>query len=157
MSSPLMDRSKLLHLIVQTLERELSAATLLFHSALAERLQLNMTDYKALEAIYQQKGLSAGELAEYLHVTPGAITGIADRLERGGFVQRIKGAVDRRQVTIMPIPERQGQVQRLYDSMGDAMLRLTERYTDQELRTIHNYLQESIRVVQTEAAKVLEP
>jgi DNA-binding MarR family transcriptional regulator len=157
MSSASIDRSKLLHLIVQTLERELSAATLLFHSALAERLQLNMTDYKALEVIYQQKGLSASEVAEYLHVTPGAVTGIIDRLERGGFVQRTKGAVDRRQVMIMPIPERQEQVQRLYDSMGQAMLHLTERYTDQELRIIHNYLEESVRVVQMEAAKILEP
>jgi len=43
---------------------------------------------------------STGELAEELHVRPATLTGLADRLERNGFVRRWTDAADRRVVRI---------------------------------------------------------
>ena len=43
---------------------------------------------------------STGALAEELHVRPATLTGLADRLERNGFVHRWTDAIDRRVVRI---------------------------------------------------------
>ncbi|WP_392435861.1 MarR family transcriptional regulator [Chlorogloeopsis fritschii PCC 9212] len=68
--------------------RELSAATVLFHTAIAERLGLNTTDHKCADILAQTGAITAGELAERTGLTTGAITGVVDRLEKAGFVRR---------------------------------------------------------------------
>jgi DNA-binding MarR family transcriptional regulator len=44
----------------------------------------------------RQPGISAGHLAEIMHVHPSTLTGILGRLEKGGFIQRRSDPGDRR-------------------------------------------------------------
>jgi DNA-binding MarR family transcriptional regulator len=154
MSSESLDRSTLLNEIVYTLGRELSTRTIMFHTAIAEKLGLNPTDHKALGFIDQAGAMTAGQLAELTGLTTGAVTGIVDRLEKAGYVQRIKAPHDRRQVIIQPIPERVKTIHHLFASMGKSVNELTERYSDRDLAVIHDYLTQSIRVVQAETMKL---
>src|SRR5687767_9559157 len=88
------------------LGRDLSARTILFHEAVASRLGLSATDSKCLDiALRSPESLTAGRLAEATGLTTGAITGVLDRLERGGFIRREKDDSDRRQVFIRVVPE----------------------------------------------------
>lgn len=41
-----------------------------------------------------------GDVAKRLHVTPAVVTGLIDRLERRGYVQRINSTDDRRRVML---------------------------------------------------------
>jgi DNA-binding MarR family transcriptional regulator len=154
MSRKRTDRAVLLNDIVFTLGRELSTQTILFHTAIAERLGLNPTDHKALDLICREENMTAGRLAELTRLTTGAVTGIVDRLEKAGYVQRVRPISDRRQVLIQPITENVAKIHDLFESMGQAMMSLSEQYSDRDLAVIHDYLTRSIQTVQLETAKL---
>lgn len=156
MSRKRADRATLLNNIVFTLGRELSTQTILFHAAIAEQLGLNPTDHKALDLICREENMTAGRLAELTRLTTGAVTGIVDRLEKAGFVQRVRPQSDRRQVLIQPIPENVEKIHNLFESMSQAVMTLTEQYSDRDLFVIHDYLTRSIQTVQVETAKLQE-
>ncbi len=50
----------------------------------------------ALSRPQASTGMSVGELSRYLIVTRQNLTGILDRLERDGVVERVQGSEDRR-------------------------------------------------------------
>lgn len=135
--------------------RELSARTVLFHEAVAERLGLNATALKCLDLVSQEETLSAGELAELTGLTTGAITGVIDRLEEAGFVQRERDSHDRRRVIIRPRQERiQREIAPLYGTMSRTMAELAARYGDEELALVLRFILESIRVVQEQTSRL---
>src|SRR5262249_45297631 len=114
--------------------RQLSAATIMFHQAVADRLGMNVTDHKCADIIERNGPLPAGELAERTGLTTGAITGVIDRLEKAGFVRRAKDPGDRRRVIIEPCYKRMGQViGPLFESMGRATAELCAHYSTAEL------------------------
>jgi DNA-binding MarR family transcriptional regulator len=78
--------------------------------AAAERLGVGATDFDALVLLDTAGPLAAGRIAEAMAVTTGAVTGLIDRLERAGWVQRTRGEADRRQVLIELAPERREQL-----------------------------------------------
>src|SRR5262249_21091677 len=114
--------------------RQLSAATVMFHQAVADRLGMNVTDHKCADILERNGPMTAGELAERTGLTTGAITGVIDRLERAGFVRRAKDPGDRRRVIIEPLRKRMARViGPLFESMARASAELCARYTTEEL------------------------
>ena len=99
--------------------RHLATATILFHQAIADRLGMHLTDHKCGDILVQTGPITAGELAERTGLTTGAITGVIDRLEKAGYVRRVKDPDDRRRVIIEPLAERiKGQIVPLFQSIG---------------------------------------
>src|SRR5579884_4016890 len=92
--------------------RELSAFTLLFHQAVAQRLGLNVTDLKCLDLARGEMLLTPGRLAELTGLTSAAVTTILDRLEHAGFVRRERDPADRRKILVKPLAERSEEVAR---------------------------------------------
>jgi DNA-binding MarR family transcriptional regulator len=84
-------------------ERRLRLAT-------AERLGVSPSDFDALLLIDATGPLTAGRIADGMALTTGAVTGLIDRLERAGWVQRTRHEADRRQVLIELAPERREAV-----------------------------------------------
>jgi DNA-binding MarR family transcriptional regulator len=78
--------------------------------AAAERLGVGPSDFDALLLIDATGPLTAGRIAEAMGLTTGAVTGLIDRLERAGWVQRTRHEADRRQVLIEIAPERRETV-----------------------------------------------
>jgi DNA-binding MarR family transcriptional regulator len=74
--------------------------------AAAERLGVGPSDFDALLVIDATGPLTAGRIADAMALTTGAVTGLIDRLERAGWVQRTRHEADRRQVVIELAPER---------------------------------------------------
>lgn len=68
--------------------------------AAAENVGINRSDGRCLDVIQERGAVSAGELAEALGLSPGAITALVDRLERDGLVRRLRDPNDRRKVMI---------------------------------------------------------
>lgn len=79
-------------------------------SAAADRLGVGVSDLDALLLIDASGPLTAGRIAEAMALTTGAVTGLVDRLERAGWVQRARHEADRRQVLIELAPERRGSI-----------------------------------------------
>jgi len=152
-------RSKQAELLATNLQlgRELSARTLMFHAAIAEKVGLSATEHKALDLLSRAGALTAGQLAELTGLTTGAITGLIDRLEKVGFVKREKDPGDRRKVVIQPIPEKmEREIAPLFVSMGGRMEQLLSRYSVQELALINDFVTHSITILQEETAKLQE-
>jgi DNA-binding MarR family transcriptional regulator len=78
--------------------------------AAAERLGVGASDFDALLLIDTTGPLTAGRIAEATALTTGAVTGLIDRLERAGWVQRTRHEADRRQVLIELAPDRRDAV-----------------------------------------------
>ena len=70
------------------------------------------------------------------------MTGILDRLQRGGWVvrERDPDAADRRAVAVRAVRGRNAELFRLYAGMNSAMDELCSRYTDAELELIADFL-----------------
>ncbi|MBF6222420.1 MarR family transcriptional regulator [Nocardia abscessus] len=81
--------------------RRQATQTVVFHSAVAARLGITVTDLSALNLLSMQGPLTPGQLADQLGVTRGgAITTVVDRLERAGYVRRSRDSEDRRRVRV---------------------------------------------------------
>jgi len=121
--------------------RQLATATVLFHQAIADRLGMHVTDHKCLDILVRTGPITAGELAQRTGLTTGAITGVIDRLEKAGFVRRVKDADDRRRVVIEPFPERiEREIAPLFKSLAPAMADLCARYSTLELAVIRDFI-----------------
>jgi DNA-binding MarR family transcriptional regulator len=134
--------------------REMSTATIMFHSALAQQLGLNVTDWKCIDLVDRFGPLSAGKLAELTGLTSGAITGVVDRLEKAGFVRREPDPHDRRRVIIRAVYDRMAELETVFGSFVAALDDLNARYSEAELVLIRDYMQNAIAVMQREAAKL---
>jgi DNA-binding MarR family transcriptional regulator len=71
-----------------------------------EDVGLNPTDLGSLCLLLLHGPTSAGRLAELNGLTTGAVTGVIDRLERGGFARRQVDPADRRKVIVVADPAR---------------------------------------------------
>jgi len=107
-----------------------------FHSAVAERLGLTLTDLRYLNLIATAGPLTAGDLAGHSGLSTGAVTRLVDRLIRDGFVRRSHDTQDRRRVIIEAVPERMATVGPMYQGMAGAWYEVLDRYDDEQLDTI---------------------
>jgi DNA-binding MarR family transcriptional regulator len=138
---PVATRDTLIAHIAETLGRDLATRTVLFHHHLAARLGLSVTDLKCLDLLRASDlPLTAKNLSDRIGLTGGAITGVADRLEAAGFVERVRDPHDRRRWELRPIPDRQGDIAALFAPLGAAMADLAGRYDDHQLEAIASFL-----------------
>lgn len=134
-------RRRRVDVLAETVGRDLATKTVLFHHHLAARLGLSVTDLKCLDLLSgSQVPLTAKNLAELTGLTGGAITGVADRLETAGFVERVRDPVDRRRWELRPTTTRQSEVNALFAPLGSAMAVLAANYDDPQLETIISFL-----------------
>lgn len=80
--------------------RESSALGILYSAAVARMVGISSSDLECLDFVATHQPVTAGALAEATALTTGAITGVVDRLERAGFVQRVRLDSDRRKVFV---------------------------------------------------------
>lgn len=117
----------------------MSGQSVLFSHALAGRLGMNPSDLECLGILMATGPITAGRLAEETGLTTGAITGIVDRLERHGHVQRERDQHDRRRIFISPNHQSLQRIAPLFASMEAALEDLFARYSDEELRLILDF------------------
>ncbi len=142
--------------IIEVVGNRLSTATVLFHSAVADRLGLNATDMKCYTILRQAGPLTAGDLAERTGLTTGAMTGVIDRLERAGLGRRVRDPHDRRCVIVELVrnPEREREIDQLYEPLAEAITRLVRGYSPAERATILDFITRATAVLESETARL---
>ncbi|MEX0763298.1 MAG: MarR family transcriptional regulator [Dehalococcoidia bacterium] len=148
-------RQKLLGELMQA-GREHSTATVLFHSAVSEKMGLGVTDMKTLDYLVRLGPLTAGEISEHVGLATASVTGLIDRLEQKGFVRRVRDTRDRRRVIVEPIGERENEFIHLFQSFGESLTELLVTYSDEQLETISGFLTRSAAIAREEAVKLRE-
>ena len=80
--------------------RQVIALAILFNYAVAEQTGLNARDSQVLGLVQMHGPLTAGQIATMASLPSGTVTGVVDRLESLGFVQRGRDPHDRRKVIV---------------------------------------------------------
>lgn len=127
---------------VSSAGRQMSASSVMFHARIAEKFGLSVTDWRAWDLVIRHGPLTAGDLARVTGLTPGAVTGLMDRLEKAGTVRRVRDSQDRRKILVRA--REQSFHERLAKSLFSPMLQAAEElyaiYTDDQLRTIADFM-----------------
>ncbi len=126
--------------ITGPLARRNSTATVLFHQAIAERLGLGPADHKCLDLLVERGSMTGSELAAVTGLTSGAITGVVNRLERAGYIQRRADPDDGRKQVLTPVPESLDAIQAVFRDIGPASGDLLEGFDVHQLTAIAEFL-----------------
>jgi DNA-binding MarR family transcriptional regulator len=138
-----------------TLGRRLSQATVFFHEQIAEHVGLSATDHKCLDlAMQAERPLTAGQIAELSGLSTGAVTGVIDRLERAGFVRRVRDPHDRRKVLVEVSRGSLVRYGNAYDGLWSAMDTALTDYTDDEMAAIERFVTTMVQTLRGEAEKL---
>ncbi|MBV8551464.1 MAG: MarR family transcriptional regulator [Acidobacteriaceae bacterium] len=151
-----MKRSELLRRL-SDLARKFSMQTVFLQQAIAQTVALNATDTRCLDLIHSHPNgvLTAGRLSDLTGLTTGAITHIVDRLERQGFVERVRDTEDRRRVFVRVRSESLAPLLPKYRALGKAYAGLVEHYSNSELTLILDYMEKMSQMTERFMADIL--
>jgi DNA-binding MarR family transcriptional regulator len=142
-SSTESDRRRLTASIKQSL-RALSIQLSLLNHQVGAHAGLNDVDLDCLDLIARHGPLSPTALAERAALHPATVTGILDRLERGGWVARERDPSDRRAVVVRVLRERIADLARLYGGMNSSMSEICAGYSQAELEVLADFLRRTV-------------
>jgi DNA-binding MarR family transcriptional regulator len=156
MTSPNDRRAELLEQLALA-GRASSAATVMFHTAVAARQGLSASEEKALDLLERSGPLTAGELARQSGLAPASVTALINRLEAKGFARRVQNPSDRRSVLVEVDPERvYATVAPLFADWVGSLQELYAGYTDEQLEVILHFLNEAARRQRDATARLTE-
>jgi DNA-binding MarR family transcriptional regulator len=142
---------------------ELIAANRAYQSAVEKMdeafcllLGVNRTDGRCLDVIDQRPGLTAGELATAVGLSPGAVTTALDRLEQRGFVRRTRDSEDRRRVMVELTEEANRAAWEAYGPLGEMGAPMIEEMSDKDLATLIRFLRGGTEINERRAQELLE-
>jgi DNA-binding MarR family transcriptional regulator len=125
--------------------RELSNQLSLLNHQVGAQLDLKDIDLDCLDLISRHGPLSPSALARRAGLHPATITGILDRLQRGGWIVRDRdtSATDRRTVVVRALRDRNAELFRLYSGMSGALDEICAEYDDTQLELLAGFLRRS--------------
>src|SRR5713226_989172 len=147
------DRRRLSAAIKQSL-RALRMQLSFLNLRVGASVDLKDVDLDCLDLIASHGPLSPSALARRAGLHPATMTGILDRLERGGWVARERDPADRRGVVVRLAPGRNAVVLRLYAGMNEAMDRICAEYEDGELELLAGFLRRTAEAGRTSAEEL---
>ena len=137
--------------------RDLGSQLSLLNHSVGARLDLRVTDLECLDLITRDGPISPSALARLVGLHPATLTGILDRLERGGWIERGRDLVDRRGVFVQAVRGRGPEVLRLYlvdSGMNAAMDEICAGYADTDLELVADFLRRTAAASRAAAGKL---
>ncbi|MEO7194721.1 MAG: MarR family transcriptional regulator [Pseudonocardiaceae bacterium] len=115
--------------------------SVLLNQVIAAQAGINPTDLQCLNLLTLEGPMTPSRLAEAMAMTKGgAITAMVDRLEKAGYLRRVRDVRDRRQVLVEIIWEEPlHRLMAYYEPVGDALAGVLADYTDEELDLITEF------------------
>ena len=139
-------RKKLRQEVIEEL-RALGTADDFMNEAAAALLGIHTTDMHAGEVLDREGPMTIGELARKVGLSPGAATALVDRLEQAGFATREHDPSNRRRVLVKPSKEAGGRAYAVFGPLMRSTVAFLERYSDQELLLIRDFLRSAQTVI----------
>jgi DNA-binding MarR family transcriptional regulator len=129
---------------IVSLMRELGTSLERVGHDFAARHGLHPTDLAALVQVMHAEArgrpVTAGDLAARLGVTPGAVTGVVDRLERAGHLRRHRDDQDRRRIHLHYADEGRRVATAFFGPLGVLSDGVMDGFSDVELAAVHRFL-----------------
>jgi DNA-binding MarR family transcriptional regulator len=115
--------------------RRIADADRRLRQAAAVQLGVGASDLDTLLLLAEAGPQAAGRIAEALAITTGAVTGLVDRLERQGWVERTRHDADRRQVLVELAAAKKSVIAALRASREQALAAATVDDDDDAIAT----------------------
>jgi DNA-binding MarR family transcriptional regulator len=131
--------------------RDMSIQLALLNHRIGGHIELKGTDLECLDLISRHGPLSPSALARRAGLHPATMTGILDRLERGGWIARDRDPADRRGVVVRAERGRGAELFRLYAGMNAAMDQLCAGYADDDLELLAGFMRRTADAGRTAA------
>jgi DNA-binding MarR family transcriptional regulator len=129
-------------------------ATDAFDEAVCEALGINRSDHRCLDVLERHGQMTAGALAGATGLSTGAITPLLDRLERAGYVRRVRDTGDRRRVLVELTEEARRSAADLYGPLGEEACAELERCTDEQLAFLAEFARRGCELNERHIARV---
>lgn len=133
---------------------DLQNATDDFDDAAAEVLGVNRTDLRILEALGRQGVQYPARIAALTGRSRGAITTAIDRLERAGYVRRVRDPQDRRLWRIELTAEAIRRAAEIWGLLVQEGVRMLSPYPSDELALILRFLRDARTLQEQQLARI---
>ena len=121
--------------------------------AAAAAFGVNRTDLRLLGAV-RHGALTAGQVAEAVHLSPAAATTAIQRLVARGHLTREPDPADRRRAVVALTPSARRLAEGIYGPVGDAGVAALQAWTAAELELIADFLERGRALQLAEAARI---
>ncbi|AKU15057.1 MarR family winged helix-turn-helix transcriptional regulator [Luteipulveratus mongoliensis] len=137
--------------------RELSTETVMFHTAIAEKRGLSAVESKICDYLARLGPLTPKDLAEFSGLAPASVTALTGRLESKGLIKRKPHPDDRRKVLIEFDMTAVAAAAPLWDHIVAATTRACERYSEEQLETVIDFIGQAIAITHESTAMITDP
>src|SRR5690349_10681016 len=124
--------------------RELRIQLALLNYRVGSQAELKDIELDCIDILDAYGPLSPSALARRAGLHPATMTGVLDRLERGGWIIRERDPSDRRAVLVGVVRDRFGELLGLYAGLARAMNTLLAGYSDRELEVIADFMRKTL-------------
>jgi DNA-binding MarR family transcriptional regulator len=142
-----MNKQKAISEIMQCLRRIFKAIQQ-YSEAVLKEFGVTGPQLWALRTIYDEGRLSMGELSQRMYLHMSTVSGVVDRLEEKGYVERTRGDEDRRVVKISLTKAGKKLVQRGPEAAQGKLLHGLESLSQREVLIIRSSLEKVVRLME---------
>ena len=129
-----------------------------FFRAAAGRIDMAVTDIQVIDILNNTDHMTAGQLADLTGLTTGSITGMLNRLEEAGLVQRERDPNDGRKVIVRleKGKDETHKIGAIFDAMTQAWNEMASRYSDEQIALLLDFLKRSNALSRNEILRLRE-
>ncbi len=120
-------------------------------------LELTMAQFRALAVIRHSGKLTGRDLAARLHVTPGTLVPLCDRLEEQGYLQRVPDLTDRRLTWLEITPKGERLFQRLWSVGGGRVMAAIAQFRPADRKAFGRLLNQIADQLQVQKRRSHDP
>ena len=153
MTRPLDRRAELLEQLALA-GRASSAATVMFHTAVAARQGLSASAREGARPAGALRAADRRRAGPAVGLAPASVTALINRLEGKGFARRVPNPGDGRSVLVEVDSERVYATVAPVRRLGGVLYELYAGYTDEQLEVILHFLTEAARRQQEATARL---